>query len=316
MDARKRIEARGKHKQKRSKAEILITGGILAASSVMAISLFAYFRPFSSQDVAAFTKSLYSYASEQLDTVMALLSSRIHPEPEESLEEALAPEEESQETVPYMARSEELGDISDMTAEPVFPLQEDAIYSCMLDTPLGPLFYYNQGDLRWKEYLYGGSDRMAKYGCGPTCVAMIINSFTLNSVTPVEMADWSAQNGYYARHSGSYHGLIPGSLSSFGLQVDSVTDRTVEHASELLRTGHILVALMGKGSLTQNGHFIIIAQLAGDGNVYIADPANYENSTKVWDLQLLMDELKGAYDSGGPLWAVSFPSGTQETGGS
>ena len=157
---------------------------------------------------------------------------------------------------------------------------------------------------------------MAKYGSGPTCVSMIINIFTLNSVTPVEMADWSAQNGYYARHSGSYHGLIPGSLSSFGLQVDSVTDRTVEHASELLRTGHILVALMGKGSLTQNGHFIIIAQLAGDGNVYIADPANYENSTKVWDLQLLMDELKGAYDSGGPLWAVSFPSGTQETGGS
>ncbi len=62
---------------------------------------------------------------------------------------------------------------------------------------------------------------------------------------------------------------------------------------------------MGKGSLTNNGHFIIIAQIKENGNVYIADPANYENSTKEWDLQLLMDELKQVYDYGGPLWAVS-----------
>ena len=89
--------------------------------------------------------------------------------------------------------------------------------------------------------------------------------------------------------------------------MESVTDRSLENATELLRSRHILVALMGKGSLTQNGHFIIIAQLGDNGNVYIADPASYENSTKEWDLQLLLDELKGSYDSGGPLWAVSFP---------
>ena len=35
--------------------------------------------------------------------------------------------------------------------------------------------------------------------------------------------------------------------------------------------------------------------------------ANYVNCTKEWDLQQLMDELKDAYDSGGPLWAVSLP---------
>ena len=66
---------------------------------------------------------------------------------------------------------------------------------------------------------------------------------------------------------------------------------------------------MGKGSLTQNGHFIIIVQSGlNDGKVFIADPASYENSTKEWDLELLMSELKKSYDSGGPLWAVSYPS--------
>ena len=121
---------------------------------------------------------------------------------------------------------------------------------------------------------------------------MLINSFTSTAVSPVEMADWSAANGYYARQSGSYHGLIPGSLSAFGLQVESVTDRTADNARSLLNSGHVLVALMGRGALTQNGHFIIIAQLSPSGNVYIADPASYENSTKEWDLQQLMDELK------------------------
>lgn len=257
-------------------------------------------------------RNLYSLAAEQADRLRDAICSH-SPEEESPAEETDSPldnkETESEdETVPYIDRSSELGDIADMTAEPVFPPQDDAIYVCMLDTSLGSLIYYNQGDLRWKEYLYGGSDRLSKYGCGPTCVAMIINSFTPHSVTPVEMADWAAQNGYYARQSGSYHGLIPGSLSAFGLQVESVTERTVENASSLLRSGHILVALMGRGSLTKNGHFIIIAQLAGEGTVFIADPASYDNSTKEWDLKLLMDELKASYDSGGPLWAVSFPS--------
>ncbi len=112
--------------------------------------------------------------------------------------------------------------------------------------------------------------------------------------------------GGYARHGGSYHNLIPDSLSAFGLQVDSVTERTAENAASLLESGHILVALMGRGSLTQNGHFIVITQLCNNGNVYIADPANYENCTKEWNLQQLMDELKRVYDHGGPLWAVSM----------
>lgn len=295
---------------------ILISCGIAVTLAVICISLFAYFRPFTGEDVVLAARNLYSLAAEQAGRLKDAICG--HSPEEESLEEetdsASDNGESEDETVPYIDRSSELGDIADMSAEPVFPAQDDAIYVCMLDTSLGSLLYYNQGDLRWKEYLYGGSDRLSKYGCGPTCVAMIINSFTPHSVTPVEMADWSAQNGYYARQSGSYHGLIPASLSAFGLQAESVTERTVENAASLLRSGHILVALMGRGSLTKNGHFIIIAQLAGEGTVFIADPASYDNSTKEWDLKLLMDELKASYDSGGPLWAVSFPLGA-ETGG-
>lgn len=303
---------KSRDKRKRGTAETILTGGILAASLSILVSLFVYFRPFLNENVFPAVRNFYADATDFLSERLKRndASAQIPASDPETTQAALL---ETEEEVPYMDRSQELGQISDMGAEPVYPPQEDAIYSCMLDTPLGPLLYYNQGDIRWKEYLYGGSDRLAKYGCGPVCVSMLINSFTPTSVSPVEMADWAAANGCYAPQSGSYHSLIPESLTTFGLQVESVTDRTADNARSLLASGHVLVALMGRGTLTQNGHFIIIAQLSPSGSVHIADPASYENSTKEWDLNLLMSELKKSYDSGGPLWAVSFHPGGRET---
>ena len=180
--------------------------------------------------------------------------------------------------------------------------------AAILDTSMGPMYYYNQGDTRWSSYLYGGSDPMLQYGCGPTAAAMLISSFTNGgeAITPVTIADWSAANGYYAPQGGSYHSLIPSVLAAYGFQVESVTDHSPQNAASLLSSGHILVALMGKGSLTQNGHFVLITKLLPDGNVSIADPNSFDNSTCEWELPLLMGELKKVYDSGAPLWAVSM----------
>ena len=180
--------------------------------------------------------------------------------------------------------------------------------AAILDTSMGPMYYYNQGDTRWSSYLYGGSDPMQQYGCGPTAAAMLISSFTNGgeAITPVTIADWSAANGYYAPQSGSYHSLIPAVLTAYGFHVESVTDHSPQNAASLLSSGHILVALMGKGSLTQNGHFVLITKLLPDGNVSIADPNSFANSTCEWELPLLMGELKKVYDSGAPLWAVSM----------
>lgn len=212
------------------------------------------------------------------------------------------------ETIPYIVSSKMLGNVSDLTAAVSRYEEDTSLYLAMLDTNLGPMIYYNQGDKRWGDYLYGGADPMKKYGCGPTTVAMIISSFSPqgDSLTPIDMANWAAANGGYASQSGSYHSIIPRSLSSFGLHVQGVELYSEKAAAELLRSGHILVALMGEGALTKNGHFIIITKILDNGNVYIADPNSFKNSTKEWNLAQLMNELKGAYDSGGPLWAVRY----------
>ena len=182
-------------------------------------------------------------------------------------------------------------------------------YNVFLDTAMGPMTYYNQHDSHWAKYLYGGQDSISKYGCGPTTVAMIVSSFgnVNGSITPKEMAEWSSHYKFYAPQSGSYHDYIPSALSAFDLMVDSVQERTPAKVAELLNSGHILVALMGKGALTNGGHFVIITKQNPNGTVSIADPNSYKKTQQDWDPAQLMRELKKNYDGGGPLWAVSSP---------
>ncbi len=207
------------------------------------------------------------------------------------------------QSVPYLKLSQELGRLDDLTLDRE-PEKKAATYSVMLNTSMGPMLYYNQTDSRWGDYLYGGQDPMKKYGCGPTAVAMIINSFSSTPITPIEAADWAADHGCYAPQGGSYHNLIQDSLTAHGIRVESVQHRTAGTAAGLLDSGHILIALMGKGALTDNGHFILITEYLNNGNVRIADPNSYENSTKEWNLIQLMSELKQSHDNGAPLWAV------------
>ncbi len=309
-----------KTKAKKSRAERFLTGGVAFSCIVLCTCLLSIFSPVSREDGIRIIKDLGRSAQvcilgigNSLTEGAASFKTALFPSDSPS-SPALAPQEPASpsrafassdpEEVSRLIPSDSRGYPQDLYETPDQP---DQIYSVMLDTAAGPMLYYNQGDIRWAEFLYGGQDPMKKYGCGPTAIAMVINSFTNNNVTPVETAIWAAENGYYAPQSGSYHSLIPDGLSAFGLCVKSVSSPSVQAAEEELAQGHLLVALMGRGALTQNGHFIIIVQDRGGGDVYIADPNSFQNSTLTWSLDQLVDELKGSHDSGGPLWAVWPP---------
>lgn len=202
--------------------------------------------------------------------------------------------------------SSELGDVVDLDS---FDVPDDiSSYYIMLDTAMGSMMYYNQGDARWADFLCGGRDPMKRFGCGPTAIAMLVSSFseTGGGLSPVELAQWADENGFYAAGDGSYHTLVKNALDSYGLQVETVANRTVEYTSELLESGHVLVALMKRGTLTNSsGHFVLITKRLENGNVWIADPASYKNCMKEWALDGLLSELKVGAGGGGPLWAVS-----------
>ena len=294
-------------------AKTMIQLSITGAVSVITASLSFYFCPgFSSQVVdevrsgICFVQTASHRKFQELENFLKKqnLTKQGTPPRTELSEDTSGIQGSSDKTSPVsLGKAENL----DMEAKP--GSDGNSYDAAILDTSMGPMYYYNQGDTRWSSYLYGGSDPMLQYGCGPTAAAMLISSFTNDgeAITPVTIADWSSANGYYAPQSGSYHSLIPSVLTAYGFQVESVTDHSPQNAASLLSSGHILVALMGNGSLTQNGgHFVLITKLLPDGNVSIADPNSFDNSTCEWELPLLMGELKKVYDSGAPLWAVSM----------
>ncbi len=254
--------------------------------------------PLSLQQSPAVVMTAAVSAADAAPAVIA--AAKTVPPPAETPSPAAEPE------IPLITFSSAQGDISSIgqSSEETF-LNND--YLVMLDSAMGPMLYYNQGDSRWSDYLYGGTDPMSQYGCGPTVAAMLINAFTEHAVIPPNLADWAAINGFHSPRNGSRHGIIPGTLSAYGLQVESAAGADYDTAAGLLRSGHVLVALMGRGTFSNDGHFIIITNLLENGNVHIADCYNFENTKMEWDLNLLLSELKHSSDDGSPLWAVSYP---------
>lgn len=185
-------------------------------------------------------------------------------------------------------------------------LLPDGTYTGVIPTGMGPLTYYNQHDSRWANYLWGGRDPLTSYGCGPTTLAMVVNSFTDHSVTPIDMASWSKDHGYYSPGHGSYHNLVPEGLTLFGLRVESCQMAlTPENLIGALGFDKILTLLMGPGHFTNNGHFILITGVTDNGELNIVDPQSLENTLKPWDPNLIIKEARNPCEYGGPVWAVS-----------
>ncbi len=188
---------------------------------------------------------------------------------------------------------------------PESPVFSDGMYTLSLTSSVGLLTYYNQNDVRWADALYGGRDPIASYGCGPTALAMLVTSFTSHTYTPADMANWAASNNYWSAGSGTKHNFFLEGASAFGFQASSFQNFTPEGIIAELKSGHVLVALMGPGQFTAVGHFIIIYNYWSGNQVSIADPASLERTQVPWDVQTLINELAYGANGGGPLWSIS-----------
>lgn len=166
------------------------------------------------------------------------------------------------------------------------------------------IIYYNQEDIRWANEKYGKTDLISVTGCGPTCLAMVISTLTDVTINPKQMADWSYQNGYCAEGSGSYHTLIENGAKAFGLQVEQASVLDGQKIVDALSNNKLIIALMGKGTFTSSGHFIILRGITKQGNVLIADPKDKKNTQKTFPLGLLLSEAKGSADGLGPFWII------------
>ena len=165
-----------------------------------------------------------------------------------------------------------------------------------------PVVYFNQLDERYASQPYG-TDNIGGYGCGPTAMSIVVSSLTDETVDPVAMAQWSYENGYWCKSSGSYHALIPAAAEAWGLPVSGCTTSEPQRILDALAAGKLVVAIMSEGHFTSSGHFIVLRGVK-DGQIMVADPASYKRSEQLWDLSIILNEASRRAGAGGPFWII------------
>lgn len=163
--------------------------------------------------------------------------------------------------------------------------------------------YFNQGDSAWNQNGYC----IAKAGCGPTSMAVVITSLTGKWVTPLDTAIWGYQYGFYSRE-GSAHEMIPAMAAAYGLRCQGVgTD--YQAIKKALKAGKPVVCLMGPGYFTRGGHFMVLVAIDNNDCVTVADVGSRTRSAYKYRLADVIAQSKGA-SAGGPFWVMSYDKGS------
>lgn len=143
---------------------------------------------------------------------------------------------------------------------------------------------YRQGDPRWGAKPYrvpGETSTIASAGCGPVCAAMVIASLADSSVTPEDTCAWSVRHGYKALGQGTCYSYFQPQLAAYGIGcrqllgerlLDQPSHPVHEQVRAHLREGWWAIALMGPGTWTSGGHFVLVWDW--DERVRILDPAS------------------------------------------
>lgn len=174
---------------------------------------------------------------------------------------------------------------------------------------------YLQTDPRWKALPYqvpGETATIGGSGCGPTAAAMLIETLTGKTFTPVDACRWSVEHGYKAKGQGTYYGYFAPQFEAFGIKCWQLSWTNVYHnpaskvhdqALEYLKQGYYLIALMKKGNWTSGGHFVVVWW--ADGKIRINDPASTRDSRVNGDINTFRNEA--AY-----YWVVDARAYNQE----
>ena len=153
-----------------------------------------------------------------------------------------------------------------------------------------------QWDSRWGYYEYG-SGLIGYTGCGPTCLSMVALYLTGDPrYTPIYMADYSLENGYYVSGSGTTWSLMSEGSVGLGLSVRELP-MTESVMAAALEAGEPIICSMGPGDFTDGGHYIVLAGYS-NGAFTVNDPNSPERSARTWTYAELENQVRN-------LWAFS-----------
>lgn len=130
-----------------------------------------------------------------------------------------------------------------------------------------PIHDYYQTNYRDVSY---GNGTIASSGCGPTCIAMLTTYFTGTVTTPVEVCRW-CEADYYVPGAGTAWSVFPGAADHYGYGcINLGLDYTA--VLEEIAKGNPVVVLVGPGTFTSEGHYMVIKGMTSSGELILNDP--------------------------------------------
>lgn len=158
----------------------------------------------------------------------------------------------------------------------------------------GSMPYLYQIDPEWADAEYAGGT-FSETGCGPTALSMVYIYLTGNTdLDPVQMAQFSTDNGYATEGEGTSWTLMSEGAAQLGLSGQMIYAST-DNLRSALEAGNPLVCVMNPGTFTEIGHFIVIERLGSDGKALVHDSNSVGRSMRTWDLDLICREAAGVW---------------------
>lgn len=205
----------------------------------------------------------------------------------------------------YPDRYEDKKDVSDSSSsdkseqierEPTGDSTEVKDYQglTILSSSCGEMVYFEQDSEKYNDVPYG-SNRLGSHGCGPTCMAMVVSTFSNVIVEPDEMGYWAVDNGYYVKNVGTAYGLMTAAAEKYKVPVTKINKKDKDAVVSALKDGKLLLTVVTKGDFTRGSHFLLLRGITDDGKLLVADSGNYDRSLMEWDYDSVISQIKLSY---------------------
>lgn len=132
----------------------------------------------------------------------------------------------------------------------------------------------------WADQSYGVGT-IGACGCGPTSLAMAIQSLTGIGTDPKKMADYFVSIGGQVSDCSSYwiwSSAADKFKSDYGVTVKTIAT-TEDAMMAALKRGSFVIMSQGRGIFTNGGHILLLRGFTNTGNFLVADP-NSESYTE------------------------------------
>lgn len=167
-------------------------------------------------------------------------------------------------------------------------------WSSIIDVPEGgmPIPLYLQGDYPQTVCYFDGVPKSVKSsGCGAASVSMVIAYLTGNTgQTPYTLFKWAYDHGYYTG-GGLGHSCLQKLAELYGVKVTWI-ENDEARITETLRAGYPVIAHMGPGIFTDEGHYIVLRGITEDGYVLVNDSGSRNRNRYAYLLTSVIQQAR------------------------